>query len=303
MLRLRLALVLLAPPLGLGCRAASTEPTPRVAAATPAASTSPDEPARAEPTPAEPEPAPAEATTAEPTRGTDREITRSTGQGPAEANEPVAEGSLPEWSAFHAAAREDGWGSPAKASQRVALGTDGAVAIVRLSQGEGDDARWRIVAVRLRREAEAWAPAGTHRLEEWSAHPDLGRDGSIAVNLRVDDVDTDGELELVTRYRLDWMCCGAGATTKRTLVILNDDARLTEAAYLDLDEEVYFGGTKGRERFEDRDADGHADLVVSWTSTREGEPPGTGEQVHAWTKERDAFERALRPQGEECICE
>ena len=99
------------------------------------------------------------------------------------------------------------------------------------------------------------------------------------------------------------MCCGAGATARRTLVVVNDDARLSEAAYLQLDEVIYRGGTTGTERFEDRDADGHRDLVVKWTAAYEGEPTQRGETVHAWKAAGDRFHGARRPRGEECYCE
>lgn len=211
--------------------------------------------------------------------------------------------ALPEWSDFEPAAATDGWSKPAKASTRERLGPHRAVAVIRTEQGEAEDARWRITAVRLEWDGAAWQPAGARELQRWSAHEDLGRDGKIAVNLRVDDVDDDGELEILTRFKLDWMCCGGGATHRRTLVIVNDDPKMSEAAYLDLDEEIYIGGTVGKERFEDRNADGHGDLIVAWKSTIADEPPDEGEHVHQWRPRGNRFEGARRPDPEECSCE
>ncbi len=210
---------------------------------------------------------------------------------------------LPDWPAFTAAARDGEWDSPARASKRTPLGGDAAIAIVRTQKGKGEAAEWRISLVRLERDEGAWKPAGSRVLESWSAHPVLERDGTIAARLRVEDFDADGQLEVSIRYRLSWMCCGAGATTRRTLVVLNDDETLSESAYLHLDEEVYFGGTKGREGFEDRNEDGHPDLVVSWSATYDDEPPEKGERVHEWLERGDRFKGAKRATGEECTCE
>ncbi len=209
---------------------------------------------------------------------------------------------LPPWSAFQSVVKRDGWGTPAKASNRTWLDNTRAVAAVRTRQGEGEDAKWRVTLVRLSWDGNVWATAGTRELENWFYLEEIERDGTIAVNLRVDDVDDDGTKEMVARFRLNWMCCGAGATAKRTLVILNDDESMSEAAYVDLDESIYRGGTTGRERFEDRDGDGHRDLVVTWKASYEGEPEESGERVHAWTT-KDRYKGARRPRGEECICD
>jgi hypothetical protein len=210
---------------------------------------------------------------------------------------------LPPWKPFMSAAAQGPWKRPAPASKRRWLDDDRAVAVVRSERGQGHDASWRIVLVRLKRAGDEWAGDGIAELETWSAHEELGRDGTIAVNLQVEDFDDDGAQEIRSRHRLAWMCCGAGATEKRTLVMTNDDAILSEAAYLDLDAVIYRGATRGRERYEDRNGDGHRDLVVEWVMTDEEDPTERGEDVHVWQSARDRYERARRPRGEDCYCE
>jgi len=230
--------------------------------------------------------------------------TERTGESRGQTREtPVAKLELPAWSRFTAAAKHGEWKAPAKASSRVWLDDVRAVAVVRTQKGSGDSASFRVSLVRLKQESEVWAPAGIREIETWNAHDELGRDGTIAVNLRVQDVDDDGENEVLARFRLDWMCCGAGATARRTLVVLNDDAELSEAAYIHLDESIYRGATTGKERFEDRNNDGHRDLVVKWKAVYEGEPDDSGENVHTWMAKQDWFKSARRPSGEGCMCE
>jgi len=157
--------------------------------------------------------------------------------------------------------------------------------------------------IRLSWEDQAWEPAGTHEIQTWTSLEDLERDGTIAVNLQVADIDDDGSKEILARFRLAWMCCGAGATGRRTLVVVNDDQAMSEAAYVHLDELIYRGGTTSKHRFEDRDHDGHRDLVVQWTAVYEDEDEERGETVYAWKVEQDRFKGARRPRGEACVCE
>ena len=218
------------------------------------------------------------------------------------AKDAAPDAELPPWQAFTDPTRDDHWRAPAKASAREWLDDAHAVAVVRSEQGEGEEQRWRISLVRVAREGDAWVFDGMRELERWTAFEELERDGSIAVNLRVEDLDDDGAKEVATRHNLAWMCGGGGPTQKRTLVISNDDATLSEAAYVDLDEALASAEVFGRETFEDRDHDGHPDLVVTWKTVIEGEPDEVSEKVFAWKRSDDRYADAKRPVGEDDYC-
>jgi len=274
----------------MGCGPQSLDATP-----SPAPSAAPADPAPAHQTPAPDDPLP-ESEPGPP----DASAPKATQVEAQTANVPAAD-ALPPWRDFTRVAKEGPWRAPARASSRAWIDTDHAVAVVRTERGEGMDAVWRITLIRLARSSDGWTADGTAQIEQWNAYEDL-REGSISVHLRVEDIDDDGKPEVLTRHRLAWMCGGGGATQKRTLVIVNTDRALTEAAYIDLDEEIYNAADVGRERFDDRTSDGHRDLVVTWRSTYEGKADGKRERVFAWDSS-DRFVGAERPTGEQQTCE
>lgn len=60
-------------------------------------------------------------------------------------------------------------------------------------------------------------------------------------------------------------------------------------------------GRSSRRRFEDRDDDGHPDLVVAWRWTSDEGDDDSGEHVHLWQPNKDGFAGGARPVDEEDI--
>lgn len=212
---------------------------------------------------------------------------------------PLSTPALPPWKAFTSAGHDGDWTAPNKATSREWLGEDAAVAVIRTGTPEGRS--WRLSVVRLGRDGHQWSVTGVKTIHEWDTFEDLGRDGSVSVHLETGDFDDDGGLEIAVRYRLPMMCRAVGASVIRNLVILSDDEELSEAAYVELDSEIYRGKRIGRERFEDRNDDGHADLVIAWRWTSDEGDDDRGEYVHLWQPNSDAFAGAERPVDEEDI--
>jgi hypothetical protein len=179
---------------------------------------------------------------------------------------------------------------------------DSAIAVMRTEQQDGSHKTWRISLIRLERSREIWTETGVRTLLTWAEHDQLKRDGTLAVYLHVSELEQDQQLEILARFKLLYMCCGGGETEKRTLVILNNDPDLSEAAFVDLDARNYHSSVTGREQFTDRNGDRHSDLVIARTDRFE-DSVTHDEITYLWDPSSDQFSEAKRLVGDDCHCE
>jgi len=212
-------------------------------------------------------------------------------------------GTAPAWADVLALARTEGLVRPAKATSIVGLGADRWAAAIRTTdeQRGPEDSAWTTHVLLIDAAATPLRLVDRRALVSWEdfglEHPERA-----PVALFTDDYDGDGKRELLVRFGFTLMLCGIGGVERRELRIYGtkDDGTLRAQIALTLDDRVYFGADTGRESFADRDADGHADLVVTERSdhadvddTNDGRPiRSEREFVYAYVPLRDEYARA-----------
>ncbi len=190
---------------------------------------------------------------------------------------------------------------------RVLTLPDGrALALVRTATERADangDLAYGLFAVTLARGAAAWERSAVTEvaLEDAPFH----YDAPITRIARLEDLDDDGEAEVLLVLDTNTeTACGTGyCTVRRTVVLDAGEAGVPVVANVESRRTCQadtLGRTEGTVLFEDRDGDGHRDLVARARVCGGAEPDEDGEwivppcdppreSVRAWTAATDRY--------------
>ena len=143
---------------------------------------------------------------------------------------------------------------------------------------EGEDATW------------SRAPGMAYQVREWKDEGWSDKPGAIPTTLIVEDLDADGEAEILVRFRYEEMLGGGGLNTSTDMLILNVSERgIEEAIRANLHHLVTVFESKGKATFEDDDGDGHPDLQIRKREYEDDTQTETRESRWLWDPTSDRY--------------
>lgn len=179
---------------------------------------------------------------------------------------------------------------------------DGRAAVL-WRQTKGQDA-WEVDVelVVLAFDGTAWIAEASRGMKSVST-PWLGEDEAppLAVTMKSQDYDDDGEPEVLIRIRYPEMCPGGGPNTITSLHVLDVTPKITAALSTQLHHlmDAYpEEGTKAKTEHVDLDGDGHRDVKITY------ETQGEKALVNRWLYQPESDAWTLRkPQYERWDCD